>query len=71
MMLLTMKQEWNQPESTAKRLDSSSTALEQGVSQFNGFYAKMLFQLQDRETLRSNSPDLETLRQASKIACEI
>ena len=72
MMLDNMKQE-SQPEerSHGSRKKPTPSALEQGVDQFNEFYAELIRQLADREVLRSSSLDLYALREASAILCDI
>ena len=73
MMLDNMKQDWSQHEerSLGSRKKPTPSALEQGVDQFNEFYAELIRQLADREVLRSSSLDLYALREASAILCDI
>ena len=70
MMIVSMKDFWSKHDAGNKR-HQTANALEQGVEQFNEFYASLMRLLQDRERLPSNHPDLETLRKASEILCEI
>lgn len=73
MMLDNMKQDSSQHEerSLGSRKKPTPSALEQGVDQFNEFYAELIRQLADREVLRSSSLDLYALREASAILCDI
>ena len=45
--------------------------LDESIKLFNEFYEKIIEKLSRSNFVRGNSPDLETLKQASEILCEV
>ena len=54
-----------------KKQQTAAANLEEGVLLFNNFFAELIHKLQIRKRVLISSPDLETLRLASQIICEI
>lgn len=59
MMLSAMKKEWSMQEKGKK--NETAKKLEDGVSQFNVFYAELMRISHKKPNLRNNDPDLKTL----------